>query len=81
MGLKSAVVDGIMVRAETEVPSGDLFEMVDVAKRLAQQSLDKAADVKRRRSATRAPIEDPEDVRNLFGAQAGAVERNAQMPM
>jgi hypothetical protein len=73
IGLKPAVIDRIMVKAETEVPTGDMFAMVDVARRLAEEEKAKLSERSKRLASTKrdlAPVDDPADVRNKFGIDA-----------
>lgn len=69
LGLKNVTIDQIMVRAETEVPSGDMFAMVDVARTLASAEIEKQSVKAKRVSRPRlapAAIDDPADVRNVL---------------
>lgn len=72
LGLKPAAIDRIMVEAESQVPTGDMFGIVDVARKLASKELEKAKERPKapgRPKRKPAPIDDPNDVRNRAKTQ------------
>jgi hypothetical protein len=72
LGLKRPVIDRIMVEAENEAPTGDMFAIVDVARKLASEELKKrevATKQQPRPQRQSVQIDDPNDVRNLVTTQ------------
>lgn len=66
LGLTATAIDRVMVRAETEVPTGDVFALVDAARRLAAEEFEKLTRKPARSASSKvvaAPIDDPEDLR------------------
>ncbi|WP_185867558.1 ATP-binding protein [Sphingomonas sp. TF3] len=75
LGFKQDLIDRIICQAEAEVPSGSMFAMVDVVKRLASEASARAEKKPRstpRPRPVRAEVTDPDDVRNRGDTDADA---------
>ena len=80
VGLKSDVIEGIMAKAESEVPAGSIFAMVDAVKRLAAEAIAKSGKGKKTPLVApliRAEVTDPNDVRRTHANRRGDRQQDA----